>query len=117
MKKSVVHFEIGCANLAETTAFYQKIFNWSMITIGDAAYIDTGKEGAIPGHINQLSPEEPQQYITVYIETDELERDIEAAVANGGAKMVDPIKLPDGRTFAWIKDPAGNMLGLITPSI
>ncbi len=115
MEKTVVHFEIGCGNLDKTADFYQRIFNWSMTRVGNAAYIDTGKEGAIPGHINQLSPEEPQQYVTVYIETDELERDIEAAVANGGEKMVDPIKLPDGRTFAWIKDPAGNMLGLISP--
>ncbi len=29
MRKPVVHFEIGCDNLAETVEFYKEVFNWT----------------------------------------------------------------------------------------
>lgn len=115
MKKAVVHFEIGCPDVKAGSAFYGAVFGWKLVPAGNSALIETGKEGALPGHLNQLAPHDPQQYITVYIETDSLEADLEAVVANGGERMVDPIQLPDGRRFAWFKDVAGNMVGLITP--
>lgn len=117
MSKSVVHFEIGCNNLTETSAFYEKVFNWKTTPAGRSAAIETGDTNSLPGHLTQLDPDEPQQYITIYIETDTLEEDLKAVVAHGGERMVDPIELPDGRTFAWIKDVAGNIVGLITPHV
>ena len=81
----------------------------------NSAVIDTKREGAIPGHINKLGPDQPQNYINIYIETDTLEDDLKAVEANGGKVAVTPIKLPDGRSFAWIVDVAGNTVGLITP--
>ena len=68
------------------------------------------------GNINKLGPDEPQKYITIYIETDSLESDLKAIEYNGGKILVNPIKLPDGREFAWFEDVAGNTVGLITPS-
>jgi hypothetical protein len=34
--------------------------------------------------------------------------------ALGGAPVVGPVPLPDGRAFAWFKDPDGTVLGLIS---
>jgi len=34
MKKPVVHFEIGCDNLAETIGFYKEVFNWNILPKG-----------------------------------------------------------------------------------
>ncbi len=115
MKKAVVHFEIGCSDLEKTSAFYKAVFDWNLIKHGNSAIIDTGAENALPGHLNKLGPEDPQNYVTVYIETDSLTSDLEAIVAHGGEVFVHPIKLPDGREFAWFKDVAGNLIGLITP--
>ncbi|NKI30454.1 VOC family protein [Croceivirga thetidis] len=114
MKKTVVHFEIGCGDIDQTSDFYSKVFDWKMTRHGNAAIIDTGNDGSLGGHLNKLGPNDPENYVTVYIQTDSLESDLEAIVANGGEIFVNPVKLPDGRQFAWFKDVAGNLIGLIT---
>ncbi len=115
MKKAIVHFEIGCSDVKETTDFYQSIFGWNIHSYENSASIDTGRDGAIPGHINKLGPNDPDNYINIYIETDTLVDDLKSIENNGGKIMVQPTELPDGRTFAWFQDIAGNTVGLITP--
>ncbi len=114
MKKAIVHFEIGCSDIPETANFYQKIFDWNINAVGNSAQIDTGRPGAIPGHLNKLAADEPQNYINIYIETDSLEEDLKAIEEHGGEVVVKATKLPDGRSFAWFKDIAGNTVGLIS---
>ena len=72
MKKTVVHFEISCSDIDKTSAFYETVFDWNLIQYGNSAIIDTGKKDALSGHINKLEPEDPENYVTVYIETDSL---------------------------------------------
>lgn len=114
MRKNVVHFEIGCNNLPETIDFYKKVFDWEIDQKGPSATIETGSEGALPGHISKLGPDDPQNLINIYVETDTIEADLEAIESNGGTKLVGPLPLPDGRSFAWFQDIAGNTVGLIT---
>lgn len=114
MSKPVVHFEIGCDNLSETVEFYKNVFDWNIITKDNSALIHTEKEGGIPGHITELG-HEPRKYINIYIETKSIESDLKVIEFNGGKKLVGPIVLPDGRSFAWFQDVAGNTVGLITP--
>ncbi|MEM7108311.1 MAG: VOC family protein [Bacteroidota bacterium] len=116
MKKTVVFFEIGCSDLEKTSEFYKSVFNWNLKQQGNSAIIDTGDENAINGHLNKLAPDEPQKYITIYIETDTLAADLKVIEAKGGKVLVNPVQLPDGRKFAWFEDVAGNTVGLITPS-
>ncbi|XLS30091.1 VOC family protein [Flavobacteriaceae bacterium M23B6Z8] len=115
MKKAVVHFEIGCSNIAETADFYKKIFNWNVVQQGNSASIITEQKDTLSGHFNKLGPDDPQKYITIYIETNELETDLKSVEHHGGKVLVSPITLPDGRKFAWFEDIAGNTVGLITP--
>ena len=115
MKKTVVHFEIGCSDIDKTSDFYKAVFDWNLTRQGNSAIINTGKEDALSGHLNQLGPNDPQNYVTVYIETDSIVSDLKAVEVNGGEIFVKPTKLPDGREFAWFKDVAGNLIGLITP--
>ncbi|HAA16776.1 MAG TPA: VOC family protein [Cytophagales bacterium] len=119
MKKAIVHFEIGCGNLSETVDFYRNVFHWQVTPNegSNSAAIDMGKEAGLPGHFNQLAPDEPQQYVTLYIETDTLEEDLQAIEANSGKTTVGPVTLPDGRRFAWFEDVAGNKMGLITSQL
>ena len=115
MKRSVVHFEIGCSDIEQASQFYQSVFDWQLTRHGNAAIISTGEDAPLSGHLNQLGPDDPQNYVTVYIETDSLHADLAAIESNGGEVFVKPITLPDGREFAWFRDVAGNLLGLITP--
>ncbi|MEM0996066.1 MAG: VOC family protein [Bacteroidota bacterium] len=115
MKKTVVHFEIGCQDLESTAEFYRAVFAWNLRQHGDSATVDTEEEGAVSGHLNKLGPNDPQNYVTIYIETDSLKSDLTAIESYGGKVRVKPTLLPDGRTFAWFEDVAGNIIGLITP--
>lgn len=115
MKRRIVHFEIGCSDIDKTSAFYKSVFDWKLTRHGNSAIIITDDSEALSGHINQLGPDDPQNYVTVYIETDDIHADLTAIEKNGGEIFVKAIKLPDGREFAWFKDVAGNLIGLITP--
>ena len=110
MGHPVVHFEIGCRDSAKTAEFFAKLFDWQM-TPGPATMINTGG-GGITGHITSLG-HEPHNYVTVYVEVDDLHGYLEKAASLGGKTLVPPVKLPgDQGSFAWMADPEGTLIGL-----
>ncbi|HMD32525.1 MAG TPA: VOC family protein [Candidatus Acidoferrales bacterium] len=113
MAHPVVHFEIGCRNTAKTQDFYSKLFDWSITPAGPAAMIAAGGPGGITGHITALG-HEPHNYVTVYVQVDDVKASLEKAVALGGKALVPPVEIPTG-TFAWMADPEGNLIGLWKP--
>jgi predicted enzyme related to lactoylglutathione lyase len=109
----VVHFEIGCKDLEGTTAFYTGLFGWTATSVPQASLLDTHSTGGVPGHITALG-HEPRQYVTFYIQVDNITEVLPKIEAAGGKRVVGPIPLPDGKKFAWFTDPGGNMVGLVT---
>src|SRR5215475_6729269 len=96
-KHPMVHFEIGCRDLAATKDFYQKMFDW---------HIDEQSQIAgagIAGHLTALG-HEPFHYTTFYMQVDNVAEAIARAESLGGKKVVGPIAIPTG-TFAFIRDP------------
>ena len=61
MGQPVVHFEIGCRDLAKTSDFFSRLFDWQMQTMGPAAMVNTGGAGGIQGHMTVLG-HEPHHY-------------------------------------------------------
>ena len=115
MGQPVIHFEIGCQDMARAAGFYSDLFGWQTQAAGPTTLIDTGNENGISGHLTALG-HEPFHYVLVYIEVEDLSPYLERIEAFGGRIAVPPIALPDGRRFAWLTDPEGNTLGLITPT-
>jgi len=113
MPHPVVHFEIGCRDATKTHEFYAKLFDWKMDPVGPAIMIDTGTPGGITGHITALG-HEPHNYVTVYVQVDDVKAYLDKAVALGGKAMVPPVEIPTG-TFAWMADVEGNLIGLWKP--
>lgn len=109
--KPVVHFEIGCRDAAKTSEFYSKLFDWNIHTEGMAGTILTGSKKGIEGHITALG-HEPQNYVTVYVEVEDIQSYLDKATALGGKTAVPPVKIPTGK-FAWFTDPDGNIVALI----
>lgn len=109
----VVHFEIGCKDLEGTTTFYTRLFGWAATSVPFAALLNTNSDKGVQGHITALG-HEPHQYITFYIEVDEIPPVLEKIEAAGGKKILGPFPLPDGKQFAWFSDPGGNTVGLVT---
>jgi predicted enzyme related to lactoylglutathione lyase len=113
MGQPVVHFEIGCRNSASTQEFYAKLFDWQITQAGPAAMIETGGAGGINGHITSLG-HEPHNFVTVYVQVDDIESCLAKAQGLGGKKIVGPIDIPMG-SFAWMADPEGTLIGLFKP--
>lgn len=109
MAHPVVHFEIGCRDIAKTQEFYKKLFDWKIEAMGPAAMI--GKEtGGIDGHITALG-HEPEHYTIFYVSVDDVAAYLDKAKALGARILVPPVDIPTG-TFAWMQDPEGNTIGL-----
>jgi predicted enzyme related to lactoylglutathione lyase len=108
----VIHFEIGCRDLAKTEAFFASLFDWRITPAGPAATIDTG--GAVTGHITSLG-HEPFRYTHFYVQVDDVQAYLDKANSLGGKTLVPPVNIPTG-TFAWFSDPEGNTIGLFRPA-
>lgn len=115
MGRPVVHFEIGCRDSAKTQAFYAELFDWNMTAAGPAAMINTGAETGIHGHITALG-HEPHNYVTVYIEVDDIPAYLKKIEAAGGKTIIPPVEIPAG-IFAWFADLDGNAVGLWTSKV
>lgn len=114
MPAPVVHFEIGSKDSAALSKFYAAVFGWTFTPLGGAQVIHTGAGGPT-GMLNALG-HPPETYVMVYIEVADLAAALERVTAAGGKKLVGPVPLPDGKSFAWIEDSAGNLIGLLTPA-
>jgi len=104
-KHPVVHFEIGCRDLAATKEFYQKMFDWSINERSEIA------GAGLDGHLAALG-HEPFHYTTFYVHVDNVAEAIAKAESLGGKKVVGPIAIPTG-TFALIMDTQENVIGLL----
>jgi predicted enzyme related to lactoylglutathione lyase len=114
MGQPVVHFEIGCRDLARTGEFYSKMFEWQMQPSGPALMIQTGGQGSIQGHITALG-HEPHHYVTFYVQVDDWKAYLDKAQSLGGKTHVPPVEIPGMGSFAWMADPEGNTIGLWKP--
>lgn len=111
MAHPVIHFEIGCHDGSKTREFFANLFDWEITDTESAFMIDTGGERAISGHIVELGGEWGN-YVTVYVEVEDLETYLAKANDLGGRTLVPPVTLPGRGSFAWLASPEGNILGL-----
>jgi uncharacterized protein len=109
----IVHFEIGCRDLAHTQTFFSNLFDWKITNAGPAAMIDTG--GSVQGHITALG-HEPFRYTHFYVQVDDVQAYLDKAASLGGKTVVPPVNIQTG-TFAWFADPEGNTIGLFKPVV
>lgn len=113
MGQPVVHFEIGCRDMAKTADFFGRLFGWQTQSMGPATMINTGASSGIQGHITSLG-HEPHNYTTFYVQVDDMQVYLDKAQALGGKTLVPPVEIPTG-IFAWFADPDGNTIGLWKP--
>lgn len=114
MGRPVVHFEIGCTEVARTQKFFAELFDWQIQAAGTtAAMIQTASEKGIQGHITNLG-HDPTHYTLFYVEVPDIQAALDKAVALGGKVVVPPVKIPTGK-FAWFSDLDGNTIGLLQP--
>ncbi len=111
MSQPVVHFEIGGRDTEKSQAFFRDLFDWKIEMQGPAAMINTGSEIGIHGHISSLG-HEPHNYVTVYVQVDDLQAYLDKAENLGGKMIIPPTDIPGMGAFAWFADIDGNTIGL-----
>lgn len=121
---SIVHFEIPSDDLEESKKFYAKAFDWDIredkMSDG-SAYVSattapTGedlipkKPGSINGALIKRDEKLKAPVITIAVES--VEKAIEK-VEEAGGKVVVPVATLEGvGEYAYVADPAGNVIGL-----
>ena len=120
-----VHFEIHASDPTVAQAFYAAVFGWRFQQWGewpywevttategeDAAFgIDGGlvhRRGAAPAHDQSVSS------FVVTVEVQDCAGYVERAVGAGGSVAVPLGAVPGVGWVAYVKDPDGNLLGLM----
>ena len=110
-KNPVVHFEIGCTNVAETREFLRGLFDWEFEGAEASPTIDSHSPSGLSGHLVALG-EEWGHYVTIYVQVEDLEDSVRRTVDLGGSVLVKPVVVEGQGRFAWIAPPEGQIIGL-----
>jgi predicted enzyme related to lactoylglutathione lyase len=113
MGNPVVHWELGGPDPARLSEFYSGLFDWQIKHEPAMEYwmVQTGGEGGIGGGLMK-APHDMPNYLTFYIQVDDLDAYLKKAESLGGKTLVPPTPIPNVGSFAMIADPAGNTVGL-----
>jgi len=109
----VVRFEIGCEQSEKTKKFYENVFGWSTIPAPYTHHVNTNNEKGISGALTSLG-HPPHQYVMVYIEVEQVSQAIKEIELNGGKNHIGPLPTGSNQFFAWVHDPEGNLIGLLS---
>ena len=113
MANPVVHWEIGAKDAKKLGEFYSQVFGWKINTDNPMNYgmVSPGGPGGIDGGIFQTRPGDPN-YLTFYIQVDDLQASLDKAEALGGKTVVPPMPIPNVGAIALFQDPEGHTVGL-----
>lgn len=120
----VVHFEIQGSEPEALAHFYVELFGWKISRWGEAPYwlIETG-ESSQPGINGGLLPRRGQppsygQSVNAFVctvEVPSLDTCFGRALELGASEAVPKTAIPTVGWLAYVKDPDGNILGLMQP--
>jgi predicted enzyme related to lactoylglutathione lyase len=125
-----VHFEIHASDPAAVQPFYEQLLGWRFQQWGDAPYwlVFTGdgdpmsgvphSEPGVDGGLlpRQGPPPAEGQPVNAYVMTVQVpdcDGYVERAVALGGSVALPPDDMPGVGRLAYVKDPDGNLLGML----
>jgi uncharacterized protein len=113
MAHAVVHFEIGGPDETRLAEFYADLFGWGMTPIPGAGYtlVDTRGGAGINGGISRTPDDESS--VTFYIETDDLQADLDKINLLGGKTQTPITEMPSMVTYARFSDLDGLRIGLV----
>jgi uncharacterized protein len=120
----VVHFEIQGTNPEALSQYYGELFGWKFTKWGEVPYwvIETGapdKPGINGGLLPRNGPPpEAGQSVNAFVctvEVENLQEYFDRALILGGVAAVPKMPIAGVGWLAYVKDPNGNILGLMQP--
>ena len=116
MGAPVAYFEIVSPDAPRARSFYNELFGWTTVDIGDPTYtmVDTGAGGgAIGGGIGEPQRPTDPGGTKIYVRVEDLQATLDRAGSLGGRTVVPPTALPgEFGSFAVLSDPDGQLVGL-----
>ncbi len=117
MQHCVCHVEFASNNLAETGKFFQQLFGWQLIPMGEEYTLWTPDgDNALYGGFTLKGQAEcgPDASRTlVYIAVEDIEAKCRLIESLGGQILVPKTKISDEHgCFAHFRDPQGTIIGL-----
>ncbi len=113
-KRNVVHIEIPAANVEAAGNFYQDLFGWKMQHVPEFDYTMWEDGSGYGGGFNKVSEHYPVGQVLVYIDSDDIEADLNKIEQLGGTIVAPKTEIPGTGWFGLFKDPTGNTLALYT---
>ena len=107
----ICYVEIPARDVAESVAFYQGVFPWTVRRRGDGRTAFDDGVGQVSGTWVTGRPPSASPGLLVYVMVDSVAATLEAVVRHGG-EIVQPIGVDAPEITARFRDPAGNVFGL-----
>lgn len=116
MGDPVVHFEIAGPDGPALHRFYRDLFGWKIEELGpemnNYALVEAN-EGGIGGGLFPTTEGMPSNYVTFYVQVDDLQAALDKLADMGGNPILQPVEIAPGMgSIAMFIDPAGNTIGL-----
>lgn len=122
--------ELLAPDTDQLSDFYSKVFGWSKSVVDvelqrppatspeDKYYLFKRGDQDVAGLMRFRHPDAPSKSVGwfVYIQVANVQNAVAAVEANGGNVMYAPALNPDGNEIAVVRDPMGNVFGLVTPA-
>jgi predicted enzyme related to lactoylglutathione lyase len=107
----ICYIELPATDIPRSSAFYQKVFGWSIRKRGDGSIAFDDTVGQVSG--TWIKGRQPHSSIGLlfYIMVDDCAATLESIAANGG-EIVQPIGADAPEITARFRDPGGNVIGL-----
>jgi hypothetical protein len=120
----VVHFEIHGTDPEAMARFYRDLFGWTISRWGEMPYwlVDTGpaeQPGINGGIVPRRGPAPAEgQSVNAFVctvEVGSVDQLLARALELGGTLALPKMPIPGVGWLAYVKDPDGNILGLMQP--
>jgi predicted enzyme related to lactoylglutathione lyase len=122
---SIVRFEIHATQPQVLIDFYSKIFGWTFTKVESVGFwrIETtdGSKGGLNGGLVKRPGSAPDDTPAVNafictVQVDALDATVANAISHGAVIALPKMSIPGTGLLAYIKDPDGNVLGLLQPA-
>ena len=110
--------ELWCGDAKAALGFYSTVFGYahSSMEMGGSTYYVLENEGKPRGGIMQSPVAGIPTHWLPYVSVTDLDATVARVGRNGGKAEGDAIEVPGVGRFAFVRDPQGARLGLITPA-
>jgi len=108
----ICYLEIPATDVEVSASFYVKLFGWNVRVRGDGARAFDDSTGAVSGSwvVGRAPAGDPG--MLPYVMVEDIDRTLKEASKIGGEVVTSRTALGPGESYATLRDPAGNLLGL-----